>query len=196
MIELEQQRSALLDPRCDAAQLTCLGVALGSAATAIAPARIIEVTFSPLVMSLSRSDGGTPQYSGFDKQPVAPDEVVASVVWSSGVLHTDADASFTIQAGRVARFSLYGRWLAEHAELDTLAKLVGAFGVPDRCLRLEADGDLIGYDSHYAASRKWVRWLASSKRPTAVLIGADADAVHAGKRGGISRTLERNGGSS
>lgn len=72
----------------------------------------------------------------------------------------------------------------------SLAIVHARFGRPDRCLKLEAEGDLIAYDSYYAVSKKWVRWLASIERPTVVLIGEDGDALHATELGGISRKAE------
>jgi hypothetical protein len=70
--------------------------------------------------------------------------------------------------------------------LDTLFKLHQRFGQPDRCFRLEAEGDLVCCDSFYARSNKWVRWLAAMARPTAVTFGAGQDAIVAGVIGGVS----------
>lgn len=195
MIALEgpETLEALVDPRCDGTQLSCLGVALGDPATAVARDRVVEVTFSPLVKGLMVTASQPPQYGGFDGKSVDADDVWASVAYGSGVLHTDADVSFSILRGRVAKFSLYGRWLTPFAHLDTVAKLYQRFGAPDRCLRLEADGDLIAYDSYYSASKKWVRWLAASKRPTVVMFGGEANAVREGKRGSVVRQSEHTG---
>jgi hypothetical protein len=190
VISLEQRPLVLLDRGCNADEVTCLGVALGNRGSAVPKQRVVEIGFSPVVKTITLDVGGRPQYSGFDRRALDLDTLYASVIYGSGVLHTDAEASFTVIGGRVDKISLYGRWLAQHADLNTLSKLHQRFRAPDRCLCLEAEGDLIGYDNFYAASKKWVRWLAARARPTVVLLGGNADAVRAGDRGGVSRRVQ------
>lgn len=187
MIEIERRPETMLDPSCDCARLTFLGVAIGQLATAIPRPRIGEVTLSPLLKSIMVAAGRAAEYGGFDQDPVGLEQAIASVVYGSGVLHTDADASFTIHDARVAKISLYGRWLDAFEHMSSLAKVHEGFGVPDRCLRVEAEGDVLGFDSYYAASQKWVRWLEAIARPSAVIFGAGVDAVREGERGGIAR---------
>lgn len=195
MIDLEIQPEALEDPRCDAARVRCLGATLGGAATVVPKARVVQVTFSPLVKSLMVEGDGAPTYGGFDGRPVPFDDVYASVARGSGVLHTDASASFGVSAGKVGQLSLYGPWVDRFAELNTPKKLLQRFGEPDRCLRVEAEGDLIGLDCYYALPQKWVRWLAAFGRPSAIVLGADAGALREGRWGGVCRTAEPTGGS-
>jgi hypothetical protein len=74
-----------------------------------------------------------------------------------------------------------------------MRKLREALGAPDVCLRLETEGDAIAYDSYYSRSRKWVRWMADVAQPTVVVFGDGADALQAGERGGVKRTLVKDG---
>jgi len=196
MIELERDPAVLLDPRLPYRDLACLGVSIGQPASAIPKQRICEVSFSPMVRTTLRQGGQPVHYEGTDGQPADAALVHASVVYGTGVLHTDADVSFIVRRGRVEKLSVYGRWLSPLAELRTLPQLHARFGRPDRCLRLEAEGDLIAYDSYYAAAKKWVRWLASLERPTVVLLGEDADALRVAERAGISRRIEPIAGTS
>jgi hypothetical protein len=184
MIDLHERPDVLRDAGCDASQLRILGVGLGMLASAIPRERVTEVTFSPLVGSMSLQLQGPPDYRSWDDRPLDLDRVRASVVHGTGVLHTDADASFMVRAGRISKVTLHGRWMAPFADLNTLTKFEAAFGCPELRFRLDANGDVIGYDCYYAPSCKWVRWLRFCARPGFVMFGGDSDALRLGDRGG------------
>jgi hypothetical protein len=190
VIDLEAQPDLLLDPRCDAAGIRCLGVGLGHAASTLPVERIVEVSFSPLVKTLKIDLGTAPVYTGFHEESVSPELAYTSVVHASGVLHSDADVSFTVRAGKIAKISLYGRWLSRYARLNTSDKVLECFGAPDLHCRLEAEGDLIAYDSYYTASKKWLRWLGATARLSSVVIGGDANELRVGAWGGVKRHAE------
>jgi hypothetical protein len=188
VIAFEERPEIVVDRHCDASYLTFLGVSLGVAATAVPGSRVVEVSFSPLVKGLVIEGHEPPQYTGFDGRPLRVENVRASVIYGSGVLHTDAEISFTVEDARVKRVSIYGRWLVAMKALNTMPKLFEAFGHPDVCLRLEADGDLLAYDSYYEASRKWVRWMADVCQPTVITYGADANVLRVDESCGVRRT--------
>lgn len=71
---------------------------------------------------------------------------------------------------------------------NTVPRFFESFGSPDVCLCLEADGDVVAYDSYYEASRKWVRWMASVSQPTVVMYGGDAETFRIGEASGVRRT--------
>jgi hypothetical protein len=156
-------------------------------ATAIPKHKIVEVTLSPLARGIHVQSGQPPEYIEGEHRPANPANVLASVVYGSGVLHTDAQLGFTVRSGRIISVTLYRRWMAPLQHLDSMAKLHAAFGIPQRCLWLQADGDELGYDSYYEKSRKWVRWLTSARRPTFVMYGGNAVSIRVGDRGGVMR---------
>ena len=184
MIDLHDRPDLLRDPRCDDRQLRVLGVGLGMLASAIPKERIVEVTFSPLVGGTFLKPQGAPNYRSWHDHELDPDRVRASVVYGSGALHTDADASFMVRGGHVSKVTLHGRWMAPFADLNTLTKFDAAFGKPELRFRLDANGDLMAYDSFYALSCKWVRWLAFGRRPGFIMFGGDSDTLRLGARGG------------
>jgi hypothetical protein len=152
----------------DPTRLSLAGIAFGAESSVIARDRIREVTLSPLVASVR---GGT-EYYDKDGRGLSMDQVIDSVVQGSGIVHFQEKISFKIVASRVAGFALYGEHLRAFDDLTTYEAFSDAFGAPDRLVKDEAYGDLMGYTHYYYRSRKCVDWDAFSPRVALVNLGA------------------------
>jgi hypothetical protein len=170
MIEILDNVAVLTQPVLDLRELRLAGVALGSPAALIPQSRVVEADLSSIVASLLfdknqaqvrehfGKDAQAKQYFDAKGEPIPFEQVLESVVRDGGTLHLGEEVSFRIVAGKVVRFSLYGRSLSAFDRVQSLNDLIVSFGQPDRVQGLEAEGELIGYDAYYAQSRKWVRW--------------------------------------
>lgn len=155
MIEILDDLSLLKQRHLDLPTLALAGVVFGSDGASIPRHRITEVTLSPAV---SRYEAG--KYFDSNDKPMRLDEVVEIVLHATGVVHFAHGISFTVDAGKVVRFTLYGSQLQHFRHITTYEDFEREFGLADKVEREEIDGEIFDVGHYYEASRKWIWWDA------------------------------------
>src|SRR5450432_40723 len=158
MPELLDHLALLTSPALDLNDLRLDGVAFGSATTDFPREKICEVTFSPIV---SRHRSGTnieSEYFDSQGRRISRNDVIDSVISTSGMVHFASKISFKIVAGRIVGFALYGDSLRRFDYMKTYARFCREFGPADRVVENVTYGNLMGYKHYYFGSRKRVTW--------------------------------------
>jgi hypothetical protein len=167
VIEILDHLDVLARPVLDLGTLSLAGVPYGSrAADTVARDRITHVSSAPIV---HRSVSGTRTDSRFyaaDGRSLPLDEVIDSVIGTTGVVHLADHISYRIVDGAVVEFALYSPdpgHLTHFAFLRSYDEFLAAFTVPDRVEETRDFGDLLGYHTYYRGSRKTVYWECSDE---------------------------------
>ena len=171
MREILTDLDLLTEGTLDLPSLQLDGVAFGADTAQFPRHKITEITHSPIV---ARSRSGIdiePEYFDRAGRRLSLDEVIDSVINSSGMVHFATYISFKIREGRIVGFALYGAQLRHFDNLTTYADFCRSFGAADRVVPDEAYGDLMGYHHYYFGSRKCVAWSEFDRRVSLVNLG-------------------------
>lgn len=95
------------------------GIAFGASTVHFPRHKITEITFSPVVASSRSRTKIDPEYFDSTGRRLSLDEVIDSVIDSSGVVHFASKVSFKIRAGLIVGFALYGAHLRHFDYLKT-----------------------------------------------------------------------------
>jgi len=172
MLEILDRLVALQRTDLNLAHIALAGIPLGTRAVSIPRDRIREVTLSPLVASARSGTDIEPEYCDEEGRRLSLDSVIDSVVDKNGIVHFREKISFKIADGIVVGFALYSNHLRAFDHLSTYPAFCDAFGRPDRVVRNEAYGDLMGFHHYYYRCRKMVSWDAWSSRVSHLNIGS------------------------